>query len=91
MTGGAAWAPLTLSGAGRYNGAVNKSRKASRARGNGQLLGLAAARGLGQALDVHAYERAYELQKDPAVQEALDVLLDRLLVALRRRRGTRSG
>jgi hypothetical protein len=42
------------------------------------------------ALDAIAYERAYDvILKDPDVQEALDVLLDRMLAAIRRHRARR--
>jgi hypothetical protein len=60
------------------------SRK--RRRNHEDHLLLMAKRGFLQALDTHAYEKAYEeIRDDPEVQEAMDVLLDKLAAAFRRR------
>jgi len=51
---------------------------------------VAVSRGVYQALDAQAYERAYEeILKDPDVQDAVDVLLDKMLAALRKRKNGR--
>ena len=42
------------------------------------------------ALDTHAYDKAYEeIRDDPEVQEAIDVLLDKMIAAFRKRRAAR--
>ncbi len=67
-----------------------KAIKRNRDRANGDFLGHATSRGLLQALDAIAYERAYEvILKDPGVQGAIDALLDSMLAAIRKRRAAR--
>ena len=69
-----------------------KDRLRKRRRSHRDHLGLVASRGLLQALDTHAYEKAYdEIRDDPEVQDAIDVLLDKLLAAFRKRRAARKG
>jgi hypothetical protein len=57
------------------------------AKRNVDPLTMAVSRGFMQALDTLAYERAYEVMvKDPEVQKAIDVLLDKMQAAFRKRR-----
>lgn len=59
---------------------------------NGDLLGLAVGRGLAQALDMVAYERAYDVVlKDPEVQDAIDTLLVKLHAAFLKRAKPHNG
>ncbi len=67
-----------------------KIRSRKRRRNHEEHLLLMAKRGFLQALDTHAYEKAYEeIRDDPEVQKAIDVLLDKLAAAFRRRREAR--
>jgi len=43
-------------------------------------------RGYLQALDTHAYDQAFEeVRDDPEIQEAIDLLLEKMAAAFRRR------
>lgn len=64
-----------------------KSGRKISSHADGRLLGQTTSRGLLGAPDALAYERADEvILKDPDVQEAIDRLLDKMLVAIHKRR-----
>lgn len=66
-------------------------RRSSRQKNELHPLFLSSAReGFRVALSQHALDNAYELLKDPEIQDALDLLLDRILKALKEKRQKRT-